>query len=102
MTEVIFVSTKRNESIGYLQQGTSIAYEKPYLNALITKVLGVKAPEYIASEINSYSTKKRFVIVLRDEQLKIFLKAKALIATCKDKRIKDENIADLIMSGVLG
>ena len=61
-----------------------------------------KSSEYISREIESYSNKKRFVIVLRDEQLKTFLKAKALIATCKDKRIKDENISDLIMSGVLG
>ncbi|EHR37670.1 hypothetical protein GXM21_04745 [Megamonas funiformis] len=102
MTEVIFVSTKRNSSIGYLQQGTSVPYEKPYFNALVEKVLGKKSSEYISHEIESYSNKKRFVIVLRDEQLKTFLKAKALIATCKDKRIKDENISDLIMSGVLG
>ena len=27
MTEVIFVSTKRNSSIGYLQQGISVQYE---------------------------------------------------------------------------
>lgn len=40
MTEVIFVSTKRNSSIGYLQQGTSVPYEKPYFNALVEKVLG--------------------------------------------------------------
>ena len=71
-------------------------------NALVEKVLGKKSSEYISREIESYSNKKRFVIVLRDEQLKTFLKAKALIATCKDKRIKDENISDLIMSGVLG
>lgn len=28
MTEVIFVSTKRNSSIGYLQQGISVQYVK--------------------------------------------------------------------------
>ena len=48
MTEVIFVSTKRNSSIGYLQQGTSVPYEKPYFNALVEKVLGKKSSEYEA------------------------------------------------------
>lgn len=105
MTEIIFVSTKRNSSIGYLQQGTSVEYERPYFHALVNKVLGKKAAENIDNEIKVFrqtAKSKHLIIVLRDEQLSVFLKAKALIATCKDKRIKDENIADLLLSGVLG
>ena len=59
MTEVIFVSTKRNSSIGYLQQGTSVQYEKPYFNALVEKVLGKKSSEYISREIESYNLIKK-------------------------------------------
>lgn len=73
MTEVIFVSTKRNSSIGYLQQGTSVPYEKPYFNALVEKVLGKKSSEYISREIESYSNKKRFVIVLNTVHISIIM-----------------------------
>lgn len=72
MTEVIFVSTKRNSSIGYLQQGISVQYEKPYFNALVEKVLGKKSSEYISREIESYSNKKCFKLFFVMNNLKHF------------------------------
>lgn len=102
MREIIFVSALGNQKRSAYQEGTAFSEDRKYLPVLCKKIIGESFD--LKKVLQQHDTMKmnRIIFVLKQEQIKQFLKARNLITASEKRKLNDETIADLLQSGVLG